>query len=51
MNLVNKSDTVKLFGLPAERGRWLLIALGIILGSSDLGMLKSQRSLEIEDRQ
>ncbi len=31
MNLVNKSDTVKLFGLPAERGRWLLIALGIIL--------------------
>ena len=31
MNLVNKSDTVKLFGLPAERGRWLLIVLGIIL--------------------
>ena len=31
MNLANKSDTLKLFGLPAERGRWLLIALGIIL--------------------
>ncbi len=31
MNLANQNNTIKLFGLPAERGRWLLIALGIIL--------------------
>ena len=31
MNLTNKKDTVKLFGLSAERGRWIFVALGIIL--------------------
>ncbi|MGF1540126.1 MAG: OFA family MFS transporter [Pleurocapsa sp.] len=31
MNLPNKSHNVKLFGLPAERGRWLLILLGMLL--------------------
>ncbi|MDZ4878729.1 MAG: hypothetical protein CLLPBCKN_008166 [Chroococcidiopsis cubana SAG 39.79] len=24
-------DTIKLFGMPAQRGRWLLIPLGIVV--------------------
>ncbi|GAB4548191.1 MAG: OFA family MFS transporter [Pleurocapsa sp.] len=31
MNLANKSQHSKLFGLPAEQGRWLLIILGMLL--------------------
>lgn len=31
MNLENQTQDVKLFGLPAERGRWLLIVLGMLL--------------------
>lgn len=31
MKLENQSQNLKLFGLPAEQGRWFLIVLGIIL--------------------
>ena len=31
MSITNESDNLKLFGLPAEQGRWVFIALGIIL--------------------
>ncbi|ELS00745.1 arabinose efflux permease family protein [Xenococcus sp. PCC 7305] len=31
MNLKDNSDNLKLFGLPAEQGRWLLLVLGILL--------------------
>jgi MFS family permease len=31
MNLENKNEYLKLFGLPAEQGRWLLIPLGMIV--------------------
>ncbi len=31
MNLENQSQNLKLFGLPAEQGRWILIALGMLL--------------------
>ncbi|MGA9377230.1 MAG: MFS transporter, partial [Phormidium sp.] len=31
MNLENESQHLRLFGLPAEQGRWLLIPLGMIV--------------------